>query len=404
VSHRIVSAAPGRDGQPCATRPLHIRRIAALCASCILLAGCKPPAEDPGGSPAQQQGAVPEWTLSPEPLLDIGGEGQKALFMVTSAARTPSGGVLVANAGTGELRWFDASGQFLRAAGRRGGGPGEFQHIGWVGMVPGDSVAAWDPVLRRLSIFGAEGRFARAVPIPARGPLATLVGPLDGALLVATRIHVEPAEDAGVWRDSLLFLRVHLAGEVLDTVGRFPGTEWYADATGNRVQTRPLGKQTVAAVAENAFYVGTGDGYEVGAYGADGTPRGKIRKPHQPLRIAPRDRQAFLGEVVQVGGSEQDRQERTRMLADAPFPESMPPYTSLSTDAEGNLWVREMQRPGTTPETSRWSVFNPDGDWIATVRGPARFKAFQIGTDWVLGTQTDLDDAERVRVYRIRKG
>lgn len=324
--------------------------------------------------------------------------------MVTSAARTPNGGVVVANAGTGELRWFDASGRPAGRVGRKGGGPGEFQHITWVGILPGDSVAAWDPLLRRLSIFGADGRLGRVVPIAARGPLATMVGTLDGDLLLATRINAEPARGTLVWRDSLLLLRVPLQGGVPDTVGTFPGTEWYADATGNRVQTRPLGKQTVAAVAENTFYVGTGDGYEIGVYGADGTPRGKMRKPHQPLRIGPRDREAFLGEVVQVGGSAQDRQERTRMLADAPFPESMPPYTSLSTDVEGNLWVREMQRPGTTPETSRWSVFNPGGDWIAVVRGPARFKAFQIGPDWVLGTQTDTDEAERIRIYRIRKG
>jgi hypothetical protein len=378
--------------------------MAALCASCMLLAGCKTPADDSGGSPAHQQGAVPEWTLSPEPVLDIGGEGQKALFMVTSAARTPSGGVLVANAGTGELRWFDPSGQFLRAAGRRGGGPGEFQHIGWVGMVPGDSVAAWDPVLRRLSIFGADGRFGRAVPIAVRGPLATMVGTLDGALLLATRINAEPARGTLVWRDSLLFLRVPLQGGVPDTVGRFSGTEWYADAGGNRVHTRPLGKQTVAAVAESTFYVGTGDTYEVRAYGPDGTPRGIVRKAHPPMPVRPGDREAFLAEVVQVGGTEQDRQERTRMLASAPFPESMPPYTSLGTDAEGNLWVREMERPGTTPEISRWSVFNPDGEWIANVRGPARFKAFQLGRDWILGTQADSTDAEHVRIYRIRKG
>lgn len=344
---------------------------------------------------------MPEWTLSTQPVLDIGGEGREPLFMVTSAARAPSGDVVVANAGAGELRWFDASGRLVRSAGRKGGGPGEFQHIAWVGLLPGDSVAAWDPVLRRLSIFADDGRFARAVSIPARGPLATLVGMLNGSFVLATRVNVEPAGGATVWRDSLLFLRVGLLGEVRDTVGRFPGTEWYADAAGTRVQTRPLGRQTVAAVAGATLYVGTGDAYLITAYGPDGAPRGEIRKPHRPLRLQPRDRQAFLSEVVQVGGSEQDRQERTRMLADAPFPESMPPYTSLTADTEGNLWVRETQRPGALPQFSRWSVFNSDGEWIASVRGPARFKAFQIGRDWILGTQTVEDGTEHVRVYRI---
>lgn len=320
--------------------------------------------------------------------------------MVTSAVRTPSGSIVVANAGTAEVRWFDASGRPLRTAGRRGSGAGEFQHIGWVGVVPGDSVAAWDPVLRRLSVFTSDGRFTRSVPIAAGGSLATVVGVLDGSLLLGARANVEPSQGS-VWRDSLLLLRVDLGGEIMDTLGRFPGTEWYAD--GARVQTRPLGKQTAAAVAESTIFVGTGDAYEIGAYAADGTPRGRLRKPHRPMRLGPRDREAFLAEVTQVGGSEQDRRERTRMLAQAPFPETMPPYSSLSTDAEGNLWVREMQRPGATPEISRWSVFSPEGQWIASVRGPARFKAFQVGPDWILGTQADADDVEHVRVYRVEK-
>lgn len=377
------------------------RRSGAIAAGCGLLMACSPPSGDERGREVDgEQHAVPEWTLSSQPSLDLGGEGAEALLMVTSAVRTPSGDLVVANAGTAELRWFDALGRSLRTAGRRGSGAGEFQHIGWVGVVAGDSVAAWDPVLRRLSVFTPDGRFARSVPIAARGPFATVVGVLDGSLLLGARSSAEPSQGS-VWRDSLLLLRVDLGGKVLDTLGTFPGTEWYAD--GARVQTRPLGKQTVAAVAGNTVFVGTGDAYEIAAYGADGTPRGRLRKPHQPIRLGPRDREAFLAGVIQVGGSEQDRRERARMLADAPFPETMPPYSSLSADTHGNLWIREMQRPGATPEISRWSVFTPDGAQVASVRGPARFKAFQIGPDWVMGTQTDEDDVEHVRIYRIEK-
>lgn len=371
---------------------------------CIVLNACNPSSDAPPGDAGAADGrAVPEWTFSAEPVVDIGGEDD-GLFMALSAVRTRDG-VVVANAGTGELRWFDGSGRPVRAAGRKGGGPGEFQHITWVGVLRGDSVAAWDPVLRRLSVFDAEGRFARVLPVAARGPLASVVGPLDdGSLLMATRTHVEPPRGTTVWRDSAVVVRVRLADGGMDTVGRFPGTEWFADASdGGRVQTRPFGRQAAAAVHGSTFYVGTGDAYEVGAYAADGTPRGRIRTPHEPMRVRAEDREAFLAEVVQVGGSEQDRQARTRMLAAAPFPETLPPYTSLAADADGNLWVRETQRPGATPEISRWSVFNANGERVATVRGPARFKAFQIGPDWILGTLTGDADAEHVRIYRIER-
>lgn len=346
-------------------------------------------------------GDRPAWTLGPEPLTDIGGQDESALVLATSAVRTRDG-IVVADAGTGELRWFDAAGRPLRTAGRRGGGPGEFQHIGWVGLLPGDSLAAWDPVLRRLSMFDPAGRFARHVSIPARGPLAWVAGVLDGrALIIADRAGVQPSAGEPAWRDTAVLLRVALAGGTADTLGRFAGTEWYSG--GGRVMSRPLGRQTAATAGGGTVYVGTAEEYEVRAYGPDGRPRTRIRRPHAPVRVRREDREAYLARTVHVGGSAQDRRARAQALANAPFPQTMPPYTGLLTDARGNLWVRETQPPSATPPVSRWSVFDPRGRWIATVRGPARFRALQAGADWVLGVQPDSSDADHVRIYPLRK-
>jgi hypothetical protein len=343
-----------------------------------------------------------EWSLSAEPVVDIGGDGQGALFMVTSAVRAGDGFV-VANSGTGELRWYDGSGKFSRSAGRKGAGPGEFAHLGWVGVLPGDSIAAWDPVLRRLSIFTVDGRFSRAVTVSGAGPLTSVAGVLhDGTLLLSSRARGEPPPDVTVWRDTVLLLRLRLGDGRTDTIGRFPGTEWYGGANA-RVQAVPLGRQTSMAVAGNRIYVGTGERYEIGVYGADGALHERFGRPQAPVRLTGEDRAAFLRDVIHVGGTERDRQERARSLAEAPFPETLPPYTSLLADAEGNVWVREPQRPTHTPPIARWSVFDPRGRWIATVDGPARFKALQIGADWMLGTLADSVDAEHALVYRIRK-
>lgn len=326
--------------------------------------------------------------------------------MVTAAARTHHG-VVVANAGTGELRWFDPSGRPLRSVGRKGTGPGEFQHITWVGVLPGDSVAAWDPVLRRLSIFSADARLGRTLPVDAaKGPLPSVIGRMGTrALLLASRTAVEPPPGARTWRDSMDLLRVALDDGAVDTLGRFPGMQWYADAPGGsgRVQAVPLGVNTIAAVADSLFYVGTGESYQLIGYGRDGRPVTSVRKPHRPVSVTEEDRDAFLGGVVHVGGTARDREERARMLANARFPGALPPYTSALVDPAGNLWVREPQRPSVRPERSQWSVFDPAGRWVATIRGPGRFKAFQVGTDWILGTRTDSADVERVLIYHVQK-
>jgi hypothetical protein len=393
------------------------RSLYLLLAASVSAAACSSSGDGDNSTGRARQGApivenagpAPSavWSFAPEPSVDIGSEGASELFLATAAVRS-AGGIVVANAGTGELRWFDSSGRFLRAAGHKGSGPGEFQHITWVGVLPGDSVAAWDPLLRRLSIFAPDGRLARTLPVNAgRGPLPSVLGRLaDGSLLLSARTSSDPPQNAAVWRDSIVLMRIMPGNERVDTIGRFPGMEWYAGAQGTggpRIQAVPFGKLTVAAASDSTVYIGTGDRYEIGVYGTDGTLRARIRKPHRPERLTARDRQTLLASIVQVGGSEGERRERAQMLASAPFPETMPAYVSSLADAAGNLWVREPQRPSATPGSSHWSVFDRQGRWIATVRGPERFKAFQIGPDWILGFEADSADAEHVRLYRIRK-
>ena len=95
------------------------------------------------------------WLIGEAPILSIGAlEGNPAyeLYQVRDAARLPDGRIVVANAGSGELRVFDPSGTHLASWGGRGEGPGEFGDFAapWnVGPWPGDSIAAVGPVCEK---------------------------------------------------------------------------------------------------------------------------------------------------------------------------------------------------------------------------------------------------------------
>ena len=57
------------------------------------------------------------WHTSAEPAVDIGGENADAnynLFQVTDATRLRDGRLVIANAGTNELRFYDQSGRHVR--------------------------------------------------------------------------------------------------------------------------------------------------------------------------------------------------------------------------------------------------------------------------------------------------
>jgi len=110
---------------------------------------------------------LPEWTVLASPVAVIGGDDSRPghdLFGVRQAAMLSDGGIVLANGGGNELRFFGADGAFLRSVGGEGQGPGEFDALVWVGVMRGDTVLAYDQSQTRLSTLTAQGVFLAASP------------------------------------------------------------------------------------------------------------------------------------------------------------------------------------------------------------------------------------------------
>lgn len=108
-------------------RPTSIGIVAAL----AVLAAC-------GGDQAPFAGVLSEepawtggqgWTVEMESMLILGrseGEAPYLFHRIVGVRRTNAGMVAVSDAGSGQLRFFDETGAFVKAVGRHGQGPGEF--------------------------------------------------------------------------------------------------------------------------------------------------------------------------------------------------------------------------------------------------------------------------------------
>ncbi|HEV3049693.1 MAG TPA: hypothetical protein VGX50_05255 [Longimicrobium sp.] len=401
-----VSGSPARTG---ATAAWLLSLSLAACDGAAAARNAAPSAEGVRVVENPGDARVVAWRLSAEPWLELGGGEDAGLSVPMAAVRTRDG-FMVADAGTGELRFFDARGRPTHKAGRTGRGPGEFQFLAWAGVLPDDSLPAWDASLRRLTIFGPDGRYARdVVPQGLGGSFPFVYGVFDdGSLLVSTGMEsagLLPAEGRA-WRDTIELLRIGRTGEVLDTVARVPGPARYqlTGASGiPRTNSVPFGPNTFAAVRGNTVYLATGDEYEIGVYGADGTPRRLIRKQVRPLRVTAADRESYEAGIRDVGGTPEQRRERQQMIREAPYPPTMSPVTAMAVGADGELWVKEAQPPDTWDRFGRWSVFDAEGRWIATVETPGRFVVEQVGEDWVLGRKTDPDGTAHVGIYRLIK-
>lgn len=350
------------------------------------------------------------WTVAESPLVEIGTvDGDEATrFTSPWAGRMlPDGGFQVLDADTHSIRSFSSQGELLWSTGRFGGGPGEFGLPWAMDVLPPDSLMVFDRSRATISIFSAEGVFVRSfilgAPDRLRGttksifafPGRSLVVGFGGStVLLAER----PTAGSARERDPVLRLDVE-DGSVVDTLGVFPGMEWFA---GEGMIGPPIfGTNVTFARQDSLLVVGTTEDLSVSLYSVDGALQAIIRAPNEDLTLTQEDvaeRQDLLLERVQ---SPQGVAAIRRLMDAMPVPERKPAYSSVMTDADGNLWLTEF------PVRSLYSgsafVFSHDGRYLGVVALPPRFRLLAVGSDRLLGSRLDDLDVPHVGVWAIRK-
>lgn len=367
------------------------------------------------GGPRWNDGKA--WTVGAEPSIEIGtvdGAAEYQLSRVRGAVRLGDGRIVIALGDVKELRYYDASGRYLTTSGRAGGGPGEFKGLDAVHPYRGDSVVAWDPDSRRVSVFGADGRFGRAATLGGNEALSMyLRGVLgDGSLVLEpTRTLQEMVMlREGEQRDTVTYLHYTADGRFADTLGARADREQVTSRAGN-LTTQPsvlFGRDSYIAAGGGRVFVGESDTFRIDALASDGAPVMSIRRPG-PLRPVRREQLAR----VRAAEEEQRRRVNSQIAAvtngampartegEVPARETIPAFDRLIVDVAGNLWVRDyLVAPD---DVSRWSVFDPEGRWLGMVETPAGLDVHQIGSDWILGTVKDELDVEYVRLYPLVK-
>jgi len=359
------------------------------------------------------------WTVPPEPTLAMGaseGDPSHEFFQITGVTRLSDGTIVVANSGTQQLRYYAPDGALLRTAGRKGGGPGEFQMLLTVLRVPGDSVLTLDAMNRRLSLFDASGRHVRDFgATEATNPVPLMVrGRLDDGSYVAqvTNMTFGPAmfeRKPGPTRDSIYILRLDSAGAPADTLGLFPGprSEVQMIEFGGRSMPIPImmpfSGTTQVATSGDRVFVGVSDTYEIRVFAPGGALTRLIRRVHEPRaptaaeigEVRARMAEAIEGQANPFVAQFRDAYQNVK------FPETMEAFGNLVVDHAGHLWVAETS--AFADSARRWSVFDPDGVWLGDVTTPPRLNVQEIGADYVLGNATDELDVERVLLYRLVK-
>lgn len=339
------------------------------------------------------------------PLLDIGvadGDPARQLSGVVGAVLTSAGTLVIADGATGELRFFDEAGDFIRSVGREGEGPGEFRALG--ALFPrGDSLVAHDTRSWRFSIFDAGGELVRTTPLGA-----TYMGLLrDGTLIsyaVTTRGMPAPGT---VSRSRGILLRHPPAGGAPDTIAHFGMNEHYVHTEIPGFSERMFGRDTQTVFRGGRIVIADNDTYELRELTADGSVVRLIRRDRPNRVVTAEDAAAYIDAAMARYGDDPRREISERSLRDQPVPATMPAFgrsglirSRLPTviwDSRGFLWV--LDYVAFPDERPSWSVFDHEGRLVALVTLPLGVDLLYAGEESLVGLWRDALDVEHVQVF-----
>lgn len=359
------------------------------------------------------------WTIGPEPVLEIGvadGDPQYMLFAVTDAVRMSDGRVAIVNSGSQEVRFFEPTGDYAGAIGGPGEGPGEFKAPWKALRAAGDSIVVWDMGFPgSLNVFDETGRFAARTPIDR----ARLDGAMPGWFAEGGELlpdgtfllHLFNREDSGVGRKGVYrtergWIRAPADASRIDTIGFFPGSEQFGYEFEGRVTSngRPFGASTLVTGGGNPVRIVAADNsrYEIRVYSGRGQLETLVRRSYDPVPVTDEDIRQMEDQYRSFAerAPEARRGSILKFLDVVDHADTKPVLGVMSVDYAGFLWVFEPER---FQGDLAYSVFDPDGAWLGRVTMPRPFQMFEIGPDYILGSQRNELGVETVVMYELRR-
>ncbi len=357
------------------------------------------------------QSSIPEWRVQPAPDVTIGEQiGERGQFTrIMGLARLADGSIAVASRGSHDIRIFSAAGAFVRAYGRRGAGPGEFESPGVVAR-SGDTLYLYDHSHERITALDLRSGTVRThsaprAPANAIVPMARLA---SGALLGA------PIPVTSMRRpDGLLRYRIDVFIVSSDTtrppvrLGEFPWLTSLAINPANSeratsVGSYPFGPHLHLAASNDAAVLGDAAEPALQYFDAAGRPVGRATLPLEP-RSFDRAVIARLGAAAVADVRDERAKASLRARHDPRYlPSHQPYFRALLPGPDGEVWVERYQEDPAT--NSEFLVVGSDRTVMARLRTPAGVRVRDVGREHLLGIVTDADGVESVVMYRYQRG
>jgi hypothetical protein len=352
--------------------------------------------------------AQPTWRLVED--LRIGGDadGPKNFVEVRGIAVTKAGNIFVLDTRAKELRVFDASGTFLKVAGRDGAGPGEIRNALGVTVGANDVIWVKDRSNARYNLYRPDGTFLKQLPATTSpyGYFWNASVDASGRLIDPWLSIVDTSVKSGDNR-KMYVRRVSESGRI-DTLApatcpsRLPVPPSLTFAFSNGSTTMAMRIPFLSV--EQAVYTRAGTAWctpsneyllLAGDLGAPLNPVVDRKTPAVEVTAQERDRELRMVDSLTRNVGRMVRGDVSMI------PKRHPVIINLLADDDARAWVR-LKSAG--PNSLAFDVFDRSGRHIARTSGTGTIGNFSHVTATHLYTvATDDDDIPYIVRYRIQR-
>ncbi len=321
----------------------------------------------------------------------------------------PQGHYFVLDTGNSRVAVFDETGEFVRAFGRAGQGPGELSDMAVLQTLNHGVLSVFDSRQQRATLFGTDGAMldelsndgfpVSSLELGPEGRLIKIGGTVDEGTppgFDARRVQVFSREGGEP------IAEVRTSSVKAATVEFF---EMDDGATAARVTRIPYsGQPSAVHVPGRGFLLSDGDKPMLTWYDYDGRPTRIIRvelpvRPVTPAMRARYDegRRRRLREAAERDGRDPPR------VPDSEFPDEVGFWQRVVVDDYGYVWLEDVLTATERAEGDPWKflLLDPEGRFLGTVDLPMARPTISGG--YAMGTVVDPETGEtEVRVYRLR--
>jgi hypothetical protein len=364
------------------------RRVLLACAVLILACGCQR-ASDQQADRSRSYEAVLQARSSEE-----------IEFSQITDMDVDSRGQIYAGDGVGEIVVIHANGTLVRRFGRMGAGPGEFEAVSTLHLLPADSLYVFDGYGLRATVYLPQ---SERVAYTLRFPQPEFSYPLDveprrdGLLIGHFRRINGDVPIAGQRRDDVIRILDRDGSVRVDTALTVPEPEVLeiAGPTSRGFFLPGFARRSLVRWGpDGRLYSLWTDSARVSVHDARGRPQGgftaRLPYPRLPLTMATID--SIWKESASAGYSRRALTEAFRARW-----QTWPAVQDMLVDDASRIWIH----PVTQTPDAKWLAFDARGTQLATLSLPRNVQPRLIRGDRLYGVGRDSLDVESVVVYRL---